>query len=59
LTISPVHEGDVDWYGTTVYTLDMAYSAARVVSKPAGDWLRIDKIKPPAEDIVMDEEDNE
>ncbi|KRQ01273.1 hypothetical protein AOQ73_18130 [Bradyrhizobium pachyrhizi] len=57
LIISPVHEGDVDWFANTVYTLGMAYSAARVISKPSADWLRIEKIKPVAEEDMMGEDD--
>jgi Domain of unknown function (DUF3825) len=46
LVISPVEGGEREWYALTVYTLDMAYNNARVVSKPMSDWLLVDKIIP-------------
>jgi len=46
LVIGPVDDGEKEWYASTVYTLDMAYNNARVVSKPMSDWLLVDKIVP-------------
>ena len=48
LVISPVNDGEFDWYVVTVYSLDMAYSSARVISKPLSDWLLVEKIAPSA-----------
>lgn len=54
LVVKRVNERE--YYGSTVYPLDMAYKGARLVCRPDSDWLRPD-IEEPAS--VLDDDEDE